>query len=280
MADQIMTAASELSAIVPEVWSARTYDVLRERLVFKDSIDDSYEGEIRNLGDTVHIHSIPQFDEANELAEGARNDADSVTVTDQQLQINRRIVKDFIVTNRAMTQSIEKMDKLRDLAAFSINKKMENLLIAGISPSTAAPDHDIPYDSGTTLALADILEAKELLDTQSVPEMDRQARLDSPQYNDLFNITGFTSKDFIPAGSPLTAGAITLPILGFEVNWSTLFANVSYFYHPAFLTVAIQEDMEVKEYDLGVDGKRAMRVNTDLLFGFKQLDDKRVVKIS
>ena len=42
MADEIHTADSELSAIVPEVWSAKTYEVLKNRLLFKDSIDFSY----------------------------------------------------------------------------------------------------------------------------------------------------------------------------------------------------------------------------------------------
>ena len=85
MADSIHSAASELSAIVPEVWSARTYEVLKNRLIFRGSINEDYTGDISDLGDTVNIHSIPEFAEANELAEGARNDADSVTVSNLQL---------------------------------------------------------------------------------------------------------------------------------------------------------------------------------------------------
>ena len=44
--------------------------------------------------------------------------------------------------------------------------------------------------------------------------------------------------------------------------------------------MAAQKGIDVKEYDLGVDGKRAMRVNVDWLGGFKQLDGLRVVTIS
>lgn len=280
MADQIMTTGAELGAIVPEIWSARTYEVLKTRLIFNGSIDESYTGEISDLGDTVNIHTVPEFNEGNELAEGARNDAEAVVVTDQQLIINKRVVKDFILTKKAMVQSIDKMDILRDHAAFAIMKNMENTIISTIVPSVAAPDHDIPFDSGTTLAFADILEAKELLDDADVPEISRRANLGTAQYNDLFNITGFTSKDFIPAGSPLTSGAITLPIAGFEVNWSSNLGNVAFFYHPLFMTLAIQEQMQTEVFNLGVDGKRATRVNTDLLYGLKQLDGKRIVKVS
>ena len=106
MADQIMTAGNELSVIVPEVWSRRFYDVLLTTLPFASIIDSSYEGEIQNLGDTVKISTFPEFDEAQELPEGARNDAEALTVTQQLLVINKRIVKDFIVTNRAQLQSL------------------------------------------------------------------------------------------------------------------------------------------------------------------------------
>ena len=280
MADQIHTAGAELGAIVPELWSANTYEVLKNKLMFNASIDHSYEGIISDLGDTVNIHSIPEFSEANELAEGAKADADSVTVTSQQLVINKRVVKDFILTKRAMIQSIDKMDKLRDHAAFSIMKKMDSTIIATIVPSASAPDHDIAFDSGTTLALADILEAKELLDVASVDSEGRKMRVGTSQFNDVFNITGYTSKDFVPAGSPLSSGMIDFPIAGFELDFSNQLGNVAFAFHPSFLTLAVQEQMGVAAYDLGSEGKRAMRINTDLLYGLKQLDDKRCVKIS
>lgn len=280
MADQIMTAASNLSTLVPEVWSQRFYDVLLAKLPFNGSIERQYEGEISDLGDIVNINTIPEFSEADVLAEGARNNADAVTSTKQQLTINKRIVKDFIVTKRAMLQSIPFMDKLRELAVYSIMKKMHSLIIADIAPSTSAPDHDIAYDSGTTLALADIQEAKELLDTQDVSDSMRKAVLAPAQYNDLFSITGFTSRDFIPAGSPVTSGAISTPVLGFEVDWTSELTDICYFFHPSFMTMAIQDQLNIQVYDQGVDGSRQNRVNVDLLFGLKQLDNKRVVKLS
>lgn len=281
MADQIMTAASEFSAIVPEVWSARTYEVLLAKLPFNDSISRDYDGEISDLGDTVNIHSVPEFSVASNLNEGAAADAEAVTVTSQQLVINKRLPKDFIVTKKAQLQSIDVMDKLRDHAAYSILKGMQSIVISAIVPSASTPDHQIAYDSGSTLALADILEAKELLDEQDVPMEMRKGILDVPQYNDLFNVTGFTSRDFIPAGSPVTSGSFATPFLGFDIDWTTeASANVATFFHPSFMTLAVQQQMDVRVYDLGLEGKRAARVNTDLLFGLKQLDDTRVATIS
>jgi hypothetical protein len=280
MANQVMTGASQLSAIVPEIWSANFYPTLLEKLPFNDLISRDYEGDIRALGDIVNVSSFPQFDLAQEIAEDEQVDADGITVSTQQLVINKQVVKDYIVTNRAQVQSLEHANALRDLAMHSIMKKMQKIIIEAIVPNAATPDHAIAYDSGSTLALADILEAKELLDDQDVPEEGRFMVLGAAQGNDLLNITGYTSRDFIAAGSPLATGSIAAPFLGFAPKLTTEAGAVAYFLHPQFMTLAVQQAPEVKMFDLGVEGRRAERVNMTVLFGVKQLDGLRVVSIA
>lgn len=191
MADQVMRASTELDALVPELWSAAFFPTLLETLPFNASVARTYEGEIRALGDTVNITEFPQFDEAEEIQEDQKVDAQAIVAQNQQLVINKQVVKDYIVTDRAKVQSIEHSNALRDLCFHAIFKKMQSLIIAATVPSASSPDHAIPYDSGTTLGLADLLEGKELLDTQNVPDDgNRQAIMDAPQWNDIFNITG------------------------------------------------------------------------------------------
>lgn len=280
MADQIMTTATEVSVLVPQQWSQKYYDVLLSELPFNSLISRDYEGEIQALGDTVKISTIPEFDDAVELAEGDRLDASSVTATQQSLVINKRLAKDFIISNKAMLQSIPFVDKLKEMAVYAINKKVQALIISLTVPNAAAPDHSIAYDSGTTLALADMLEAKELLDAQNVPLSDRHFVVGSAQLNDIFNITGFTSSDFVASGAPLADGKLPAQLLGFMPHFTTVVGNTSYWFHASYFTMAAQQGMQVKEYDLGVDGVRASRVNCDTLVGFKQLDGLRVVTIS
>jgi hypothetical protein len=280
MADEIMRASSEMDAIVPELWSAAFYPTLLEKLPFNSSVSSDYEGEIQALGDVVRIPNIPQFDVAQEIAEDEVVSADSVTVSSQSLTINKQVAKDYILTKKALAQSIDAQNKLRDLALHSIMKKMQLIIIAEIAPSTSAPDHAIAYDSGTTLALADVLEAKELLDNADVEELGRCMILGAAQYNDLFNISGFTSRDYIPAGSPMASGAIATPVVGFEVKWTSEAGSTAYLFHPIFLQMAVQQMPEVKVYDQGVEGKRSNRVNMDVLFGVKQCSNLRVVTIS
>jgi len=279
MADQFMTAGVELDALKPEVWSALFYPTLLEALPFNDSIARQYEGEIRALGNIVNITSFPQFGQAQTVLEGQKVDANSITAASSQLTINKMIVQDFIITDVAQIQTLDAANAIRDLAFFSIMKRMQTEIIGAIVPSAAAPDHSIAYDSGTTLALADILEAKELLDDADVPDDGtRNMILGSAQWNDIFNITGLTSRDFIN-GNPLESGSLPARVLGFIPKMTTEAGSVSYFFHPIFQQLAVQMGLTTKLFDMGVSGYRSVRVNSTVLMGHLQVSNLRVVTI-
>lgn len=278
--DLIMKASTEMAALIPEMWSQKFFPVLLAGLPWNDSVSQDYGGEISALGDIVNISSVPEFAAAVEIAEDEKVDADSVTVSTQQLTINKQIAKDFILTKKAMAQGIDAMNTLRDRALFAILKKIQAIIIAEVVPNAASPDHAIAYTSGTTLALADILAAKELLDTQNVPDEGRVMILGAAQWNDIFNITGFVSRDYIPTGSPYSTGSLPTPILGFMPKMTTVAGNVAHLFHPSFLTLAIQQLPSVEVHSQGGEGKRSLRVNVDALLGVKQLDDLRVVSIT
>lgn len=279
MANAYMDTANEVSAIVPEQWSSKYYDVLLAELPFNSIISKDYEGDIANLGDTVNIASIPEFSDATELPEADAADADAVTIGSQALVINKRIVKDFIVTNKALLQSIPFVEKLKELAIYSIQKKIQSLIISLTVPS-AAPDHTITAVTPGVFALADILAVKELLDNQNVPMSDRHLVLGSGPLNDIFNITGFTSSDFVASGSPLASGQLPAQLVGFMPHFTTVVGSTVYAFHASYFTMASQQGMAVAEYDLGVEGRRAKRVNCDTLLGLKQLSDVRVATVT
>ena len=279
MANAYMDTANEVSAIVPEQWSSKYYDVLLAELPFNSIISKDYEGDIANLGDTVNIASIPEFSDATELPEADAADADAVTIGSQALVINKRIVKDFIVTNKALLQSIPFVEKLKELAIYSIQKKIQSLIISLTVPS-AAPDHTITAVTPGVFALADILAVKELLDNQNVPMSDRHLVLGSGPLNDIFNITGFTSSDFVASGSPLASGQLPAQLVGFMPHFTTVVGSTVYAFHASYFTMASQQGMAVAEYDLGVEGRRAKRVNCDTLLGMKQLSGVRVATVT
>ncbi len=278
MADALHRGSTELAVLVPELWSARFYETLKENLPYESVINHDYEGEIRALGDTVNITEFPQFADADLISEDQDVDARAVTAVGYQLVINKQIVCDYIVTDRARVQTLEHSNALRDLSAFAIMKKVESEIIAAIVPDIA---HQLSYAVAGTLGLADILAGKEKLDEDNVPDDGLRCMvMDAPQWNDIFNITGLTSRDFISAGSPLQSGSLPAQVLGFNPKMSTLNSGTTYQFHPSFMTIAFQRELEVKVFDKGVEGIRAERVNSSVLMGLLQMDGSRVVSLS
>lgn len=283
MADKLMTAGVELSVLRPALWSAAFYPTLLEALPFNDSIARNYEGEIRALGNIVNITSFPQFGDAETILEGQKVDADAITATQTQLTINQQIVKDFIITDLAQIQTIDASNALRDLAFFSIMKKMQDIIIAAIVPNASAPDQSISYTSGSTLALADIIAAKRLLDASLVPDDGtRNMIIGSSQWNDIFNITGLTSRDFVrdPGfGSVLETGSLPSRVLGFNPKLTTVASNTAYFFHPVFMQMAVQQGLTVEVFNQGGQGFRSARINSTLLMGTVQVSGLRVATV-
>jgi hypothetical protein len=81
-------------------------------------------------------------------------------------------------------------------------------------------------------------------------------------------------------GGLMSTGQLNEKLLGFEPHFTSVVGNTSYWFHKSYMTIAAQKGMEVKEYDLGGEGKRATRVNCTTLMGLKLLDSKRVVQLS
>jgi len=281
MADQIHDT-TEFQYVIPELWSPKLYDVLLANLVVAGTVNRDYEGEIRNMGDTVHIISVPEA-AAADVDQIAGVDAPLASPTSQDLVIDKWKASDHIIGDMARWQAnLDYRNSYRDAQGYALAKAIEQSVIDAILPSAATPDHQITYSAGTTLALADMLAIKELLDGADVPPDNRFIACSPAQYNDLLALTQVTSNDYIPAGSPASSGSINIPAFGFKVLMSTLLpANVCYAYHASFLSLAIQKSPRVKEADMFPEkGKRAIRIGTDVLYGLKQLDDERVVKIS
>lgn len=282
MADALMTASGDLSAIVPQIWSQKFTQNLRAALPWIDSVARDYEGEIAQIGDRVFIPTLPDGSVASLVLEGAQSDAQAVTATTTPLIINKQAVWDFNVTNIAQLQSIPFMDRMRDMAINAIMQRMQNEIIGAVVPSASSPDHTIAYVSGTTLAHADILAAKRLLDNQNVPDDGRVLISGTNQANDLLNVINFVNSQYRDAGmaAPSATGAVNQGLLGFQPKKTTANGNVTYAFHRSFLQMAVQRSLSIKIYDMGVVGQRSYRVNVDLLFGLVQNFNTRVVTIS
>ena len=278
MADQLNTAAGAFAAIIPEQWSNVYTTNLRAARPLTAAVARTYENEVQ-VGDTVRIPTWADGT-ANFVVDGQAVDAQSTDTSTQSLVVDKIIAYDEIVTKLADLQSFEYMNMLRDRTVNAIMTKIETYLHTLVSPSTSAPDHVIDIDTGTTLVVADILEAKDLLDTQNVALEGRKLICGTSQMNDLLTLDPMVNSDYGNGATGSVNGFLSKPSFGFDLASTTIAGNTAILFHPSFLQMAIQQDMEIKVDDLSSQGIRGHRVSSTLIMGAKQIDNTRVVKLS
>lgn len=151
--------------------------------------------------------------------------------------------------------------------------------------SSASPDHLVDYTDGTNndIEVADITNARKLLNIQKVPQMDRFMLIPPTQENYLLNIDSFVEADKYGSREALMNGEIGR-LFGFKVIMSNVAESDNYcvFYHKSHACYAIQEgvkferdrvltslsDLNVASYIVGAKvldigttgGKRGVRV--------------------
>ena len=138
--------------------------------------------------------------------------------------------------------------------------------------SGSSPDHIIPY-AGSSLAGADILEAKRLLDVQKVPQSDRYLAVSPTSYSKLLAISDFVRYDAIFANQT-TVGirpGVVGTIYGFEVFMSQAVEDLKDIaFHRSALAYGVQQGVT---YENDLDLKNLATLHSfDQIYGIKGLD--------
>jgi hypothetical protein len=121
--------------------------------------------------------------------------------------------------------------------------KLEAAIYTQLAATKAAgPDHRIKWKTASTLSLADVLEARRLLNNQNVPLMDRFMAIHPDQEVQALALKNFidASKYGDPQNMPLINGEIGR-IYGFRVVVSNnVTTNTGLFYHRSHVAFARQ----------------------------------------
>lgn len=164
----------------------------------------------------------------------------------------------------------------KDLA-FDTDLRIVNEMYAGVSLS--APDHCLAYANTTSLAGADILAAKLLLDNQKLPQSDRFLAVDPTGYSQLLAISDFIRYDAL--GAAQTPNAIRTGVVGsiygFEVFMSQAVTALQQIaFHKSALAYGVQQGVT---YDTDKDLPNLAQLHSfDQIYGVKTLDaGKRLV---
>jgi len=206
---------------IPELWSARVLDTLDENLVFPMLFRNDYQGEVANVGDTVHIQKFTDVTANAYSGTVTYATPASSTVT---LSINQDVYAAVNVDDLDQVQSnVSLLNGYADRIAFSLASQVDTYL-AGLYASSSLTA--IAWDVGTTDAWTVVTTAMQQLDEANVPFENRWLVVRPKGYVNLLRNSSFIASDTEVGAGRVTSGRVGT-IAGFDVFISNNIANTT-----------------------------------------------------
>lgn len=164
-----------ITNFIPQVWSARLQENLQKALVFGALCSRSYEGDIAQWGDTVHINTLNDITVKTYTPTAEIDDPEQLSGTDTVLTIDHGTYYNFFINDVDAAQArAELMDAAMRNAAYRLAEDAERYILsmirkdAGVKLTKAVPTEA----NGGLYAL--LLEIKNQLDQKGVPRFQRK----------------------------------------------------------------------------------------------------------
>ena len=166
-----------VTGFIPKLWSARLLNALDKSHVFANVVNRDYEGEIKKMGDTVHINTIGAvtigtYTQNTDFTSGP----ETLATTDQTLTIDQAKYFNFQVDDIDAAQAAgDIMDKAMTRAAYGLADASDKY-IAGILAGAADTSNLV---SSTAVALTssnvyeNVVKMRTILDKANVPTAGR-----------------------------------------------------------------------------------------------------------
>lgn len=253
------------TATIETIVSAEVKDVLNANMVVGPTLKD-FSAQVGPGMDTLKYPKFGNFTVSTK-SENTAVDAQLNAFTADTLSLNRHKAIQILVEDIAELQSkVNMLQAYANQAAMDLAVEMDQFLLdtleAGIS--TSAPDHKRAY-AGSTIAAADILLARQLLNEAKVPMEDRYLVISPAEESALLAISAFTSAADFGSREPVVNGQIGR-LFGFNVLMSQLAEDAkSMAYHRSAVIWARQLNPRVQSfYDLP---NLAQRWSIDHIYG-------------
>ena len=166
-----------VTGFIPKLWSARLLNALDKSHVFANVVNRDYEGDIKKMGDTVHINTIGAvtigtYTQNTDFSSGP----ETLATTDQTLTIDQAKYFNFQVDDIDKAQAAgDIMDKAMTRAAYGLADASDKY-IAGILAG-AADATNLVSSSAVALTSANVYEnvvkMRTILDKANVPTAGR-----------------------------------------------------------------------------------------------------------
>lgn len=213
-----------ISNFIPEIWSARLLESLKKDLVFggPNVINHDYEGEIANVGDTVHILSVGRPTVNDYVANSTVIAPEELTDADQTLIINRSKYFAFKIDDVDARQAKPGiMNQAMDESSYAL-RDVADQWIAGMYTGVAPANILTPITtlvSAPTDAYVALVNLDTRLDQANVPKNGRFAVVPPAFYGALQLDPRFTS--YLNSGTTDTLlNGVVGKASGFEISES------------------------------------------------------------
>jgi len=164
--------------MLPSIWSARILAKLEKNLVFGQSgvVNRDYEGDIRQSGDRVHVHSFNDLTIGTYTKDSTTITYENLTDTRVTLLIDQAKYFAFKIDDINAAQMQPKLiDAAADRAAYQLAEETDSY-IAGLytGASTAAPDNTIETSQFTASNVYQkLVDLSTLMDQVNLPAEGR-----------------------------------------------------------------------------------------------------------
>lgn len=217
---------------IPELWSARLLNALDKSHVFANVVNRDYEGDIKKMGDTVHINTIGAvtigtYTSNTDFSSGP----ETLATTDQTLTIDQAKYFNFQVDDIDAAQAAgDIMDKAMTRAAYGLADASDKY-IAGILAGAADATNTV---STSAVALTssnvyeNVVKMRTILDKANVPTAGRWLVIPPEMYALIL-----LDDRFVKTGGEMAEGILRTGLVaqaaGFDIYLSNncVSANVS-----------------------------------------------------
>ena len=221
-----------VTGFIPKLWSARLLNALDKSHVFANVVNRDYEGEIKKMGDTVHINTIGAvtigtYTQNTDFSSGP----ETLATTDQTLTIDQAKYFNFQVDDIDAAQAAgDIMDKAMTRAAYGLADASDKY-IAGILAG-AADTSNLVSSSAVALTSSNVYEnvvkMRTILDKANVPTAGRWLVIPPEMYALIL-----LDDRFVKTGGEMAEGILKTGLVaqaaGFDIYLSNncVSANVS-----------------------------------------------------
>lgn len=250
MATFPMNTPANTAEVIDEVWAKEILENRRNRLVMEQLVNNDYEGDIKNHGDTVHIISLPDLT-AQDIVPGTEMTVTPVDPTEQLLIVDQykgvpAEIQDMLAKQSTYDLRRPFTEKIGFALADAIDRYLISIALAGV-----AAGHKLT--AVTALDKDALIDAHALLDAANVPTEGRALVINGVGKADLRRDADMTwaerqGKDVSISGAGY-AGTIydtpvyvtnQVPKIDSNANWGFLLL------HKSAVTCAVQIRPEVE----------------------------------